>query len=99
MELFVLSVDPLGAGLGEHLDILAVVEKSFVPQHVKTGFTQIVDVADIPGDIEGDAASTVGYEAVLIDDGDFRTGFQAFESAGGFGAKRDAAYDEYLLIH
>ena len=95
----VFPVDPFGAGLGEHLDILAVFEKGLVPHHVKAGFAQVVDVADISGNIEGDAAAAVGDETVPVDDGDFGLGLQPFEPAGGLAAEGHAADDEYILSH
>jgi hypothetical protein len=58
---------------------------------VKAGFAQIVDIADISGDIKRNAASTVGYETVLINDGNLGVGLQSFEPAGRFGSEGDTA--------
>ena len=70
MDLPVFPVDALDAGPGEHFDILAILEKGFVAQHVEAGFAQIVDIADIAGNVKGNAAPAVGDKAILIDDGD-----------------------------
>ena len=99
MQLFVLPVDSLRTGLGEHLDILAIPKKGLVPQHVETRFAQVVDIADIAGDIKGDTASAVGDKSVLIDDGDAGARFQTFKSAGRLRSKGNAADDDDVLGH
>jgi hypothetical protein len=71
MKLFVFPIDFCGLRFREDINILAVFEEGFVPKHVKTCFSQVIDIAYIPGHVKGDAASAIRDEFVSIDDGYF----------------------------
>ena len=64
---------------------------------METGIAQLLFVGNISGNIIGDTATTIGDQAVLVDDGDFCVGNEPFEPAGCFGSGGDAAIINILL--
>jgi hypothetical protein len=66
---------------------------------VKAGGLELIRVADIPGDIEGDSAASVRNTIGLIQHDDVGVGLQPFETTGGFGAQGYGPDNDNGLSH
>ena len=98
LHLLVFAVDGQGPGAGPDPDVFGAFKKFRGAEHVEAGAHQLLDIAEIPGDIVGDAAAAVGDIFALIHHGDFEVGAEAFQAAGhlgtqGHGPDNDDAFE------
>jgi len=79
-----------GPGTGPDPDVFGAFKKFRGPQHVEAGAHQLLNIAEIPGDVVRDAATAVGDVFALIHHGDFEVGAEAFQAAGHLGPRATA---------
>ena len=96
-NLLVLAVNGQGPGPGPDPHVLGVFEKLRGAEHVKAGAQQLLDVAQVPGNIVRDAAAAVRDIFALVQHGHLEIRAQALEAAGHFGAQGHGPDDENSL--
>ena len=87
-------IDGQGPGPGFYPDVFGAFKKFRGPEHVEAGAHQLLDIAEIPGDVVRDAAAAVGDVFALIHHGDFEVGAEAFEAAGHLGTQGHRPNDD-----
>ena len=96
-HLLVDAIDGQGPGSRPDPDVFGAFKKFRGPEHVEAGAHQLLDIAEVPGDVVRDAAAAVGDVFALIHHGDFEVGAEAFEAAGHLGTQGHRPDDDDAL--